>query len=152
MCAIDPLEGIRKKANPAIAKFAEAQAFKAENKMMAYEIKKKELMSSGMPPEKASKLANEFIKTLGASANSGAKTNNDNNLTVDKSRQSNERVMGETNIKGEVKSLIDASEDSGNNSDNGNSSGRKSDTFQIADLAKQKGSVKNEVISLFGDD
>ena len=152
MCAIDPLDGVRKKSNPAIAKFAEAQSLKAEDKMMAYEKIKKDLITKGMPPKEAEKVAEKAIRELsGASANSGVKTNNDKDATVGKSRQENERVLGETNIKGEALSLVDASEDSNNDSDN-SSNGRKSDTFQIASLAKQKGKIKEVSISLFGDD
>lgn len=153
MCAIDALDGVKKKSgNAAVTNFAVNQSLKAEDKMLVYEKTKKDLMSKGMPEKEAIKFAEKAIKELaGNSANSGVKTNNDKDASVGKSRQENERVMGETNIKGEALSLVDASEDSGNNSDNSNN-GRKSDTFQIADLVKQKGSIKKVSISLFGND
>ncbi len=97
MCAIEALDGVKKKVNPAVANFAANQSIQADNKMMAYEIKKKELIASGMPPEKASKMANEYIKTLGTSVNS---TNNKTDTTVGTSRQERERTEGATNVDG----------------------------------------------------
>lgn len=151
MCEIEAVSGVKKK-NSAVANFMAQQAQTAQDKMRTYDVAVKKFMNSGMSEPEAKKAAEQMIKdTAGASSNSGFKTNNDKDATVDKSRLTNERILGETNMKGELKTLVDASEDAGNNSDNGNSSGRKSDQVKMDSDKLPKGKIKDVSISLFGD-
>lgn len=142
MCAIDALDGVKKKGNSVIANFAANQASKAEDKMMVYEKAKAELMSQGVPESKAIKIAEKMIKEMaGASANSGMKTNNDKDSTIGTSKQERERTEGETNIEGKLKTEknIETGKQSnaGNDSDNMAGSGRPSDSLEIAKAAKE---------------
>lgn len=150
MCEIEAVSGVKKKGNPLAAKMAQV----AEDKMAAYDKAKSEFLKKGLSAPEASKAAQQYIdQTFGSGANSGGKTNNEKEAFVDKSRQQNERVLGETNMKGEIKTLIDASEDASNNSGDstGNNSGRKNDSFKIESNTLPKGKLIKENISLFGD-
>ncbi len=152
MCEIEAVSAIKKKGNnPLAAKMAEA----AENKMAAYDQAKAKFMKEGLSAPEAGKAAQKAIDQMfGAAANSGGKTNNDKESFVDKSKHQNERVLGETNMKGELTTLIDASEDADNNggdSSNNGGSRQKGDSIRMESKSLPKGKLTNENISLFGD-
>lgn len=150
MCEIEAVSGVKKKGNPLAAKMAQA----AEDKMAVYDKVKAEFLKKGLSAPEASKAAQQYIdKNFGAGANSGGRTNNEKEAFVDKSRLQNERVLGETNMKGELTTLVDASEDANNSGgdSSGNNSGRKNDSFKIESMTLPKGNLIKENISLFGD-
>ncbi|MFN8577629.1 MAG: hypothetical protein U0354_12305 [Candidatus Sericytochromatia bacterium] len=118
MSGVDAIEGAKSKGNKAIANHAFNQHIAAQDRAMMYEVEKKKLMASGVPEDKAIKMAEDHIKKfVGASANAGSKTNNDKEALVDKSKQQDERLV-ETNMKNEVKTLIDGASDTDNSQDN----------------------------------
>lgn len=146
MCAIDALDGVKKKGgNAAIANFASTQSFKAEDKMIAYEKIKKEFISQGMPPEKAIKAAEKAIKELaGNSANSGVKTNNNKDEAIGTSRQERERTEGPTNADGTAVTANNIRTGDQTNTDGNNdnmSGGNRSDSVELAKAAKESSSI-----------
>lgn len=154
MCEIEAIQGVKKKANPVAAKMAQmAQA--AEDKMMVYEQVKAKLMKEGLSAPEAGKAAQKHIDQMfGSGANAGGKTNNDKEAFVDKSKQQNERVLGETNMKGELKTLVDASEDangSEKDSSGNNSNSRPRDLIKMESNSLPKGKAASQGVSLFDD-
>jgi hypothetical protein len=142
MC-IQAVEGVKSKGNKAISNFAFNQSVAAQDRAIMYEQKKKELIVSGVPEPKAIKMAEQYIRDVaGASANAGGKTNNDKEAFVDKSKQQNERILGETNVKGELKTLIDSSSDADNSNDNMAGDQKRPASFDNTDISTNTHAVE----------
>lgn len=150
MCGVEAVGNVKSK-NKAIANFAANQHVAAQNRAIAYEQKKMELVQSGMPEAKAIKVAEQFIKdNLGTAANAGAQTNNKSNAVVGTSRQERERTEGQTTMSGQVQTNTNIQTGEEANADNNNDNltgGDSSDTSEIAKLAKEAKATFDNVFS-----